>query len=204
MKSWNPALNFRSRFFGLIYLFPDFTRVLVNVAVAVPLAVTMKFLKARAVRSLTFQLSTRSGPGGYSRSFDRSRKPTTVAPPAYRLRGLLTRPFVTSVILGAKHLDQLEDNLAAVDVRLTEDEIKQLDDVSALPPEYPGWMVAFQGGSRLQPAPAYANKQGPARGNVPVSRSVSSGQRRARAFGNTRPWSRRRLTGSGVITQKRV
>jgi aryl-alcohol dehydrogenase-like predicted oxidoreductase len=74
------------------------------------------------------------------------------------LAWLLTRPFVTSVILGAKHLDQLRDNLAAVDVRFTEDELKQLDDVSALPLEYPGWMIAFQGGSRLQPAPAYANK----------------------------------------------
>jgi aryl-alcohol dehydrogenase-like predicted oxidoreductase len=71
------------------------------------------------------------------------------------LAWLLTRPFVTSVILGAKHLDQLKDNLAAVDVRLTEDELRPLDDVSALPPEYPGWMVAFQGGNRLQPSLAY-------------------------------------------------
>jgi aryl-alcohol dehydrogenase-like predicted oxidoreductase len=74
------------------------------------------------------------------------------------LAWLLTRPFVTSVILGAKHLDQLKDNLAAVDVRFTEDELKQLDDISALPLEYPGWMVAFQGGNRLHPPPSYAGK----------------------------------------------
>jgi aryl-alcohol dehydrogenase-like predicted oxidoreductase len=47
---------------------------------------------------------------------------------------------VTSVIIGAKRRDQLEDNLGAVDITLTENEIKRLDEVSALPPEYPGWM----------------------------------------------------------------
>jgi aryl-alcohol dehydrogenase-like predicted oxidoreductase len=60
---------------------------------------------------------------------------------------------VTSVIIGAKRLDQLQDNLAADDLHLTPDEIKQLDDVSALPPEYPGWMLPRQGASRLHPPP---------------------------------------------------
>ena len=58
---------------------------------------------------------------------------------------LLTRPVVTSVIIGAKRLDQLQDNIAAADVKLSADEIRILDEVSALPPEYPGWMVDFQG-----------------------------------------------------------
>src|SRR4029453_6355879 len=65
------------------------------------------------------------------------------------LAWLLTRPMVTSVIIGAKRLDQLEDNLAAVDLKLSEEEIKQLDEVSALPPEYPGWMLEWQGHGRL-------------------------------------------------------
>ena len=69
------------------------------------------------------------------------------------LAWLLTKPFVTSVIIGAKSPDQLTDNLAAVDVKLTEDELKQLDEVSKLPPEYPGWMLPFQGASRLKPVP---------------------------------------------------
>ena len=56
----------------------------------------------------------------------------------------LTRPFVTSVIIGAKRLDQLADNLAAVDLVLTSDDVKRLDEASALPAEYPGWMVDFQ------------------------------------------------------------
>jgi aryl-alcohol dehydrogenase-like predicted oxidoreductase len=75
------------------------------------------------------------------------------------LAWLLTKPFVTSVIIGAKRLDQLQDNLAAVDVKLTESEIKQLDEVSALPPEYPGWMLPRQGAARLQPAPPPAKKK---------------------------------------------
>jgi aryl-alcohol dehydrogenase-like predicted oxidoreductase len=69
------------------------------------------------------------------------------------LAWLLTRPFVTSVIIGAKRPDQLADNLAAVDLTLTEADLKQLDEVSQLPPEYPGWMLPFQGAARLKPVP---------------------------------------------------
>jgi aryl-alcohol dehydrogenase-like predicted oxidoreductase len=69
------------------------------------------------------------------------------------LAWLLSKPLVTSVIIGAKTLDQLQDNLAAVDLQLTPDEIKHLDDVSALPPEYPGWMLPRQSATRLHPPP---------------------------------------------------
>jgi diketogulonate reductase-like aldo/keto reductase len=72
----------------------------------------------------------------------------------------ITRPVVTSVIIGAKRLDQLKDNLAAVELNLTDDEIKQLDEVSALPPEYPGWMLPRQNANRLEPAdPIVAKKK---------------------------------------------
>ncbi|MDB4995083.1 MAG: Oxidoreductase [Myxococcaceae bacterium] len=56
----------------------------------------------------------------------------------------LTRPFVTSILIGAKRTEQLTDNLAAVDVKLAPEHVKLLDEASALPPEYPGWMVDFQ------------------------------------------------------------
>lgn len=56
----------------------------------------------------------------------------------------LTRPFVTSIIIGAKRLDQLADNLAAADLSLSPDQVHKLDEASALPAEYPGWMVEFQ------------------------------------------------------------
>jgi aryl-alcohol dehydrogenase-like predicted oxidoreductase len=75
------------------------------------------------------------------------------SPARISLAWLLTRPVVTSVILGAKRFDQLQDNLAAVELKLSADEITQLDEASALPPEYPGWMLPFQSGDRLGDAP---------------------------------------------------
>jgi len=60
------------------------------------------------------------------------------------LAWLLTRPFVTSVIIGAKRRDQLVDNLAATELRLAPEHVASLDAASALPAEYPGWMVEFQ------------------------------------------------------------
>ena len=71
------------------------------------------------------------------------------------LAWVLAKPFVTSVIIGAKRAEQLQENLAAVDVRLEEGEMKQLDEVSALPPEYPGWMVPFQNVNRLADVPRF-------------------------------------------------
>ncbi len=62
---------------------------------------------------------------------------------------VLAKPFVTTVIIGAKTMEQLEDNLEAAKLRLSADDLKQLDDVSALPPEYPGWMVSRQGTERV-------------------------------------------------------
>jgi aryl-alcohol dehydrogenase-like predicted oxidoreductase len=72
------------------------------------------------------------------------------SPARASLAWLLARPVVTSVIVGAKRLDQLQDNLAAVALKLTQDELRQLDEVSALPPEYPGWVLPFQGADRLE------------------------------------------------------
>jgi aryl-alcohol dehydrogenase-like predicted oxidoreductase len=64
------------------------------------------------------------------------------------LAWVLSRPFVMSVIIGAKTIEQLDDNLAAVDLKLTEDDLAKLDAVSALPSEYPGWMIERQSGHR--------------------------------------------------------
>ncbi len=68
------------------------------------------------------------------------------------LAWLLARPAVMSVIIGAKTVEQLDDNLAAADFTLAPEALARLDAVSALPPEYPGWMLARQGGGRV-PAP---------------------------------------------------
>lgn len=64
------------------------------------------------------------------------------------LAWLLHRPWVTSVIIGAKTMDQLQDNLAATQVKLTTEDMTTLDKVSALPEEYPGWMLERQGADR--------------------------------------------------------
>ncbi len=61
------------------------------------------------------------------------------------LAWLLHQPQVTSVIVGAKRPDQLADNLAATQVLLNADDLHQLDEVSRLPAEYPGWMFERQG-----------------------------------------------------------
>ncbi len=61
------------------------------------------------------------------------------------LAWLLHQSHVMSVIVGAKRTDQLEDNIAATTVDLTAADLQALDQVSALPAEYPGWMFERQG-----------------------------------------------------------
>ena len=65
------------------------------------------------------------------------------------LAWLLHQKPVTSVIIGAKSIEQLEDNLAATEVQLSPDELTTLDKISALHPEYPQWMLARQHGDRV-------------------------------------------------------
>ncbi len=66
------------------------------------------------------------------------------------LAWLLHQEVVTTVIIGAKKMEQLEDNLQSVDVTFTEDELQKLDEVSRLPEEYPGWMYERQTGDRKE------------------------------------------------------
>jgi aryl-alcohol dehydrogenase-like predicted oxidoreductase len=65
------------------------------------------------------------------------------------LAWLLAKPWVSSVIIGAKRTEQLRDNIAASELRLSQAEMAALDAVSALPAEYPGWMLDRQAGRRL-------------------------------------------------------
>jgi aryl-alcohol dehydrogenase-like predicted oxidoreductase len=66
------------------------------------------------------------------------------------LSWLLHQPVVSSVIIGAKRVDQLNDNIAATQVSLSTDELAALDKVSAIPSEYPGWMLERLGTYRRQ------------------------------------------------------
>lgn len=64
--------------------------------------------------------------------------------PQVAIAWLLHQNVVTSVLLGAKRVDQLNDTLGAVEVDLTEEEVAALSAATALSSEYPGWMIAMQ------------------------------------------------------------
>jgi aryl-alcohol dehydrogenase-like predicted oxidoreductase len=64
---------------------------------------------------------------------------------------VLSKPYVTSVIVGVKTREQLDDNLAATALTLSPEELTRLDELSALPQEFPGWMVARQNIGRVPP-----------------------------------------------------
>ncbi|MEM9476427.1 MAG: aldo/keto reductase [Pseudomonadota bacterium] len=70
--------------------------------------------------------------------------------PQVAIAWLLHQPVVTSVILGAKRVEQLTDTIGATDVALSEADLANLADVTALPEEYPGWMLTRQTEGRAQ------------------------------------------------------
>ena len=72
------------------------------------------------------------------------RKNASVAQIA--LAWLLHKKGVTSVIIGARKEDQLIDNLKSVDIELNDEDMEQLDKVSAKAPEYPNWMAPMDRG----------------------------------------------------------
>ncbi len=55
---------------------------------------------------------------------------------------------ITSTIIGAKRAEQLQDNIKSTELVLSEDELSRINKVSALPREYPGWMVERQSADR--------------------------------------------------------
>jgi aryl-alcohol dehydrogenase-like predicted oxidoreductase len=68
------------------------------------------------------------------------------------LAWLRSQSHVSTIIIGAKNVEQLNDNLAATTLELSSEEKATLDAVSALPREYPGWMIDRQApGRRPQP-----------------------------------------------------
>jgi aryl-alcohol dehydrogenase-like predicted oxidoreductase len=59
------------------------------------------------------------------------------------------QPGITSTIIGAKNVDQLKDNVNSTNVVLSDDDLARINEVSALPKEYPGWMVERQSADRI-------------------------------------------------------
>jgi len=68
---------------------------------------------------------------------DRGKEPAQVA-----LNWVKDQPGVTSPIIGARDLDQLEKNLGATGWSLSEEELAALDETSALPYAYPYDMIS--------------------------------------------------------------
>jgi aryl-alcohol dehydrogenase-like predicted oxidoreductase len=77
------------------------------------------------------------------------------------LAWLLHQPQVTSVIVGAKRPEQLADNMAATQVALSAADLSQIDAVSHLPAEYPGWMFDRQGEVRRKQMQDACSPRGP-------------------------------------------
>ena len=57
------------------------------------------------------------------------------------LAWLLAQAQVTSVIIGAKNQEQLLDNIGATELGLSPEQIQAITEASALPNEYPQWML---------------------------------------------------------------
>lgn len=73
-----------------------------------------------------------------------------VSPARVALAWLLHQQVTTSVIIGARDAAQLADNLAAPALELTAAQLARLDAGTALPSEYPGWMISMQARDRLE------------------------------------------------------
>ena len=63
------------------------------------------------------------------------------SPAQVALAWMLTKPCVASILLGANKMTQLEDNLGAVNVKLSKEEVSELDALTAPPSMYPQWFV---------------------------------------------------------------
>ncbi|HKO62883.1 MAG TPA: aldo/keto reductase [Pyrinomonadaceae bacterium] len=79
---------------------------------------------------------------------DRIAKDRNSSVPQVALAWLLAQPGVTSVIIGANKMSQLEDNLKATDLELTGAEIEMLSTTTTARPIYPQWMIELQNQGR--------------------------------------------------------
>jgi diketogulonate reductase-like aldo/keto reductase len=64
-----------------------------------------------------------------------------VSPARVALAWVLGRPAISSVIITARKAEQLEDNIAATDLQLSDEDVRILDQVSDPGVPYPKWMV---------------------------------------------------------------
>jgi aryl-alcohol dehydrogenase-like predicted oxidoreductase len=137
---------------GLEYEFQSFAEYH-NIGILVWSALAGGFLSGKYSRSNPTPPGTRFAEAGAFVPFDKEmgyRVVDTlkevaarhhVSPARVALSWVLGRKAISSVIVAARKLDQLEDNIAAVDLQLTQDDIRQLDAASDPGVPYPKWMV---------------------------------------------------------------
>ncbi len=74
------------------------------------------------------------------------------SPAQVAIAWILTKPFISSVIIGANKMAQLEDNLGAAELNLSPHEVEKLDSLTAEQPIYPGWMQAMGWDAKVKAA----------------------------------------------------
>ncbi len=80
--------------------------------------------------------------------FEKIGKRTNASPAQVALAWVRQQPGITSTIIGAKNKQQLQDNIASLNLELNSDDLAAIDAVSPLAMQYPGWMVQRQGENR--------------------------------------------------------
>lgn len=76
----------------------------------------------------------------------------SASPAQVAIAWILTKPFISSVIIGANKIQHLEDNLGAAKLKLSAQEVEELDTLTAPQPLYPGWMQAMGWDSEVKAA----------------------------------------------------
>ena len=125
------------------------------------------------------------------------------------LAWLLTRPTVSSVIVGARTDEQLADNLQAAELQLSGDELAALEQVSRPNLLYPYWHQWLTGADRLSPADltligpyidgACLDLDGPARPIRPAAVTDAAGPARRRQRERQRRPGRRHHVAAGRL-----
>ena len=87
-------------------------------------------------------------------------------PAQVALAWLLTRPFVSTVIIGATSTRQLEENLKAASVTLTPEDVAGLDELTRPQPLYPGWMQPMGWDVKVKEAMEAPSPPPPSRGGI--------------------------------------
>ena len=113
--------------------------------------------------------------GGHHPMEDADRPGAT--PAQITLAWLPAKPIVSSVIVGARRMGQSQDSFGAAAVRLTDDEVRRSDEVSAMPLPYPGRIAAAGPGRQGQGRPRRRRRL---TGRRPAAGGPGSGPRHCR------------------------